>query len=106
MTIGTPGGHGQSQFLTQVYHNVFSFGMSPQQAVEAPRFIHSGRSSQIEDRVPAEVFAALRQRGHDVRPGSGWTASFGGVQIILRDPGSGALRTGADPRREAYGIAF
>jgi gamma-glutamyltranspeptidase / glutathione hydrolase len=107
MTIGTPGGHGQTQFLTQVYHNVFTFGMTPQQAVEAPRFIHeSGRRSRIEDRVAADVLAALRERRHDVQPASGWTATFGGVQLILIDPVSGARRTGADPRREAYGLAY
>jgi gamma-glutamyltranspeptidase/glutathione hydrolase len=107
MTIGTPGGHGQPQFLTQVYHNVFTFAMTPQQAVEAARFIHnSGTRSQIEDRVPAAVLDALRQRGHQVQPAAGWTATLGGVQIILIDPVSGARRTGADPRREAYGIAW
>jgi gamma-glutamyltranspeptidase/glutathione hydrolase len=107
MTVGTPGGHGQPQFLAQVYHNIFSFGMSPQQAVEAPRFIHnSRRRSQIEDRVPAAVLDALRARGHDVTPVVGWTATLGGVQVILIDPTSGALRTGADPRREAYAIAW
>jgi gamma-glutamyltranspeptidase/glutathione hydrolase len=107
MTIGTPGGHGQPQFLTQVFHNVFTFGMSPQQAVEAPRYIHnSGRRTQIEDRVDAAVVAALEQRGHQISTVSGWTATFGGVQIILIDPSSGARRTGADPRREAYAIAW
>ena len=107
MTIGTPGGHGQPQFLTQVFHNVFTFGMTPQQAVEQPRFIHnSGRRSQIEDRVDAAVVAALEQRGHQISTASGWTATFGGVQIILIDPASGARRTGADPRSEAYAIAW
>ena len=107
MTIGTPGGHGQPQFLTQVFHNLFTFGMSPQQAVEAPRFIHTSRKrSQIEDRVPEAVIAALRERGHDISTVGGWTATFGGVQVILIDPASGVRRTGADPRREAYAIAY
>ncbi len=107
MTIGTPGGHGQPQFLTQVYHNIFTFGMTPQQAVEAPRFIHnSGVRSQIEDRVSADVMDALRARGHRIDPVAGWTATFGGVQVILIDPVSKARRTGADPRREAYGLAY
>jgi gamma-glutamyltranspeptidase/glutathione hydrolase len=107
MTIGTPGGHGQPQFLTQVFHNIFTFGMSPQQAVEAPRFIHNnGRRSQIEDRVSAAVIAALRERGHEISSSSGWNATFGGVQVILIDPASGVRRTGADPRREAYAIAY
>ena len=107
MTIGTPGGHGQPQFLTQVYQNIFAFGLTPQQAVEAPRFIHnSGRRSEIEDRVSAAVIAALTERGHQISPVPGWTATFGGVQVIWIDPISGARRTGADPRREAYAIAW
>ena len=107
LTLGTPGGHGQPQFLTQVYLNLFAFGMTPQQAVEAPRFIHnSGRRTQIEDRVPPAVRAALGERGHQISAVSGWTATFGGVQVVLIDPKSGARRTGADPRREAYGIAW
>jgi gamma-glutamyltranspeptidase/glutathione hydrolase len=107
MTIGTPGGHGQPQFLMQVFHNIFTFGMSPQQAIEAPRFIHNnGKRSQIEDRIPAAVLAALRERGHQLSVISGWNATFGGVQVILIDPASGVRRTGADPRREAYAIAY
>lgn len=107
MTLGTPGGHGQPQFLTQVYHNIFTFGMSPQRAVEAPRFIHnSGVRSQIEDRVAPDVLEALRARGHRIDAVSGWTPTFGGVQVILIDPASGARRTGADPRREAYALAY
>ncbi len=107
MTIGTPGGHGQPQFLTQVYHNIFTFGMTPQQAVEAPRFIHnSGVRSQIEDRVASEVMDELRARGHRVDAVAGWTATLGGVQVIFIDPVSKARRTGADPRREAYGLAY
>lgn len=107
MTIGTPGGHGQPQFLTQVFHNIFTFGMTPQRAVEAPRFIHNGGvRSQIEDRVASEVFDALRERGHRVDAVADWTATFGGVQVILIDPVSGARRTGADPRREAYALAY
>jgi gamma-glutamyltranspeptidase/glutathione hydrolase len=107
MTIGTPGGHGQPQFLTQVFHNIFTFGMTPQQAVEQPRFIHnSGRRSQIEDRVDPAVVSALTTRGHQISTVTGWTATFGGVQVILIDPASGARRTGADPRREAYAIAW
>ena len=107
MTIGTPGGHGQPQFLMQVFHNIFTFGMSPQQAIEAPRFIHnSGKRSQIEERVGAPIIAALRERGHDISAVSGWSATFGGVQVILIDPASGVRRAGADPRREAYAIAY
>jgi gamma-glutamyltranspeptidase/glutathione hydrolase len=107
MTLGTPGGDSQTQSLLQVFNNVQLFGMSPQEAVEAPRYrSNAGTRLLLESRISPEVRAALRARGHDVRVIDGWTATFGGVQMILVDPLSGALRTGADPRREAYGIAY
>jgi len=107
MTLGTPGGDGQTQFLTQVFHNLMLFGMSPQEAVEAPRFLSEADGALlVEDGIPPSVREALRARGHELRVTGGWTATLGGVQVILRDPLSGALRTGADPRREAYAIAF
>jgi gamma-glutamyltranspeptidase len=107
MTLGTPGGDGQTQFLTQVFHNLMLFGMSPQEAVESPRFLSgSDDSLLVEDGIPPSFREALRARGHELRVTGGWTATLGGVQVILRDPLSGALRTGADPRREAYAIAF
>lgn len=107
MTLGTPGGHGQPQFLTQVLHNIVVFGMSPQEAVEAPRFrSNDGVEVLLEDRVPPPVAGRLRAMGHDVRVTGGWSATYGGVQVIYVDPESGVLRTGADPRREAYGIAY
>jgi gamma-glutamyltranspeptidase len=62
--------------------------------------------SQIEDRVASDVLDALRERGHRVDAVAGWTATFGGVQVIFIDPVSGTRRTGADPRREAYGLAY
>jgi gamma-glutamyltranspeptidase / glutathione hydrolase len=107
MTIGTPGGDGQSQFLTQVFHNIVAFGMTPQEAVEAPRFrSEAGRVLLLEDRIGRHVMAGLGARGHEPRPAGGWSATFGGVQVIYRDPVTGTLRTGADPRREAYGLAW
>lgn len=107
MTIGTPGGHGQTQTLTQVLDNLYVFGMSPQEAVEAPRFqSFNGRSVAIESRVPAEVKLGLEARGHKLRVVDGWSGSFGGVQIIRVQHEPTVLWTGADPRREAYAVAY
>lgn len=106
MTFGTPGGDSQTQSLLQVFNNVHLFGMTPQEAVEAPRYrSNAGLRLLLESRIAPAAREALRARGHDVRVIDGWTETFGGVQMILVDPRSGALRTGADPRREAYGIA-
>ena len=105
--MGTSGGHGQPQFLAEVYNNLFHFGMTPQEAVEAPRTLHNnGLNLQLENRVAADVLAALKSQGHAVRAVDGWTAALGGVEVILSDPATGTWRSGADPRREAYGVAY
>jgi gamma-glutamyltranspeptidase/glutathione hydrolase len=81
--------------------------MTPQEAVEAPRFrSNEGTALSIEDRIPGAVRGELEALGHDIRVIEGWTAIFGGAQMIHIDPGSGTLTAAADPRREAYAIAW
>ena len=106
-TMGTPGGDSQTQTLLQIVHNLLVFGMTPQEAIEAPRFRSSGGLSvSIEDRVPGPARSELIALGHDLRPVEGWTATFGGAQMILVEPGTGTLTAAADPRREAYALAY
>jgi gamma-glutamyltranspeptidase/glutathione hydrolase len=105
MVVGTPGGDGQPQTLVQVITNVLAFGLTPQQAVEAPRFRWYGRERLgVEPGVAADVRDALSKRGHQVQVQEP-SEEFGGAQIILVTP-SGAKIAGADPRREAYAIAW
>jgi gamma-glutamyltranspeptidase/glutathione hydrolase len=106
-TVGTPGGDSQTQSLLQIVNNLLLFDMTPQQAIEAPRFrSNAGVSLYLEDRIPASVRAELTARGHDIRVIHGWTATFGGAQMIRREPDWGTLTVGSDPRREAYGLAY
>ena len=104
-TLGTPGGDSQPQTILQVVNNHLLFGMTPQAAVEAPRFRAEG-SLAVEHRVPAAVRAELAALGHELRVIQGWTATFGGAQMILVEPGSRTLVVASDPRREAYGGAW
>ena len=106
-TLGTPGGDSQTQTILQITHNMLVFGMTPQQAIEAPRFRSlSGLRLAIEDRVSEEALLDLRQRGHLLNVVEGWTATFGGAHMIHHDPETGVLTAAADPRREAYAIAY
>jgi gamma-glutamyltranspeptidase/glutathione hydrolase len=105
-TLGTPGGDSQVQSLIQIVNNVFLFGMTPQAAIEAPRFrSYNGLGVDFEDRIPAGVLSDLSGRGHEPRVIHGWTATFGGAQMIRVEP-SGTLTVASDPRREAYGMAY
>lgn len=107
LTMGTPGGDSQTQSLLQIAHNMMLFGMTPQQAIEAPRFRSlRGVSVAIEDRVKHEVLIELDSLGHSVQVITGWTATFGGAQMIFYDPQTKVLTAAADPRREAYSLAY
>ena len=115
MTFGCPGGDDQTQANLQLMLNVLVFGMDPQEAVEAPRFstqsmpnsfyprtYHPGVLN-LETGFPDTTAAALAAMGHRInRVGA---CGIGAV-ITQRDPGTGVLAAGADPRRPTYAIAW
>lgn len=106
LLMGTPGGDGQTQTLMQAFNNLVTFGLTPQAAVEAPRWrSHEDLTLALEPGVPEEVRRELERRGHTVvvHPPS---EEFGGAQMILIHPVSGARIAGADMRREGTAIAF
>ena len=107
LAVGTPGGDGQTHTIVQVLNNIHLFGMSPQEAIDAPRLRRLGDGSlAIEDRVPQDVRDALVARGYTVHARSGWTAEFGGAQAVLIDQIAGRRRAGADRRREGWAVAY
>jgi gamma-glutamyltranspeptidase/glutathione hydrolase len=106
-TLGTPGGDSQPQSLIQIVNNLLMFGMTPQQAIEAPRFRSMGGVRvALENRVSLATAKGLVELGHELDLVDGWTATFGGAQMILWDAANGVLTAGADPRREAYALAY
>jgi len=118
MPFGTPGGDVQTQAMLQVLLNVFQHGMELQDAIEAPRIASYSFPSSFapfeyfpgrlaaEARVDPAVRADLAGRGHQVRDWPEWTWLAGSVEAVLRDPDTGLISAGADPRRPAYAIAI
>ncbi|MGD9891215.1 MAG: gamma-glutamyltransferase family protein [Dehalococcoidia bacterium] len=118
MPFGTPGGDVQVQAMLQVLLNIVEFGMTPQAAVEAPRvatysqpdsfFPHHSQPGVVraEARFGSRTLAALRTRGHDIRPWTDWTWAAGAVCTIVREPDGILLTAGADPRRESYAAGW
>lgn len=105
MTFGSPGSDGQTQTMMQVLNNIYLFGMTPQQAVDAPRYRSYSNRLLLDAGIPAEVRAELARRGHNVRVQETPSSELGGAQVIMVLP-SGVKWVGADHRREAYGIAW
>jgi gamma-glutamyltranspeptidase / glutathione hydrolase len=108
MTFGTMGGDNQGQWLLQFFLYRAAFGMTLQDAIEAPRLStehfpgffapHQGLPNRvrIEPRFGTKVIDELRRRGHDIDLAPDWTEGFvSGCQI---DEASGVLEAGCDPR--------
>nr|PJZ91097.1 hypothetical protein CH379_20575 [Leptospira ellisii] len=114
MSFGTPGGDMQTQATIQVFLNMFVFGMDPQTAVEKPRFRslnwpdsfspHSYYPGRIE--LEKEIFElhgkTLEKLGYEVIGRDVWEYDFAAPCISLKDPITGKLYGGADPRKESW----
>lgn len=116
MGFGTPGGDVQMQSMLQVFLNITEFGMTVQQAIEAPRFgtftfpnsfsPFGIGNFNLENRFPRATVAALAALGHPMEMWPDLAYEAGAVCAVMRDPDTGWLHAGADPRREAYAIAW
>lgn len=107
LAFGTPGGFGQTQTHIQVLNNILVFGMTPQEAIDAPRMVRMLNGTvMLENRIHMSAPAALRERGYTVGLRGEPTDLFGGAQAIMIDEESGALRAGADRRREGFALAY
>ena len=115
MTVGCPGGDHQAQANVQLILNTLLFGMNPQQAIEAPRFAsdsavnsfyphtHYAGQLSLEPGFSEETVAELAAMGHKPNP----SAVCGmGATVARRDPSTGVLSTGGDPRRACYAIGW
>jgi gamma-glutamyltranspeptidase/glutathione hydrolase len=107
LSIGTPGSYGILQTQVQMILNVLEFGLNVQEAIEAPRVrVYRDRLVDAEARIAPDTREALSRRGHQINAIDEWSWIVGGGQGIARDPDSGALMAGADPRRDGYALAI
>ncbi|TGK36078.1 gamma-glutamyltransferase family protein [Leptospira gomenensis] len=114
MSLGTPGGDMQTQATIQVFLNMFVFGMDPQTAVEKPRFRslnwtdsfspHNYYPGRIE--LEKDIFElhgkTLEKLGYEVVGRGVWEYDFGAPCVSLKNPMTGKLYGGADPRKESW----
>ena len=109
MVYGNMGGDGQPQTQSAVFTRVAVFGMNPQAAIAAPRWLLGrtwGQTSdtlKLESRFAPMVIDELRARGHAVEVLGDFDEAVGHAGAILRDA-NGVLRGGTDPRSDG-GVA-
>ncbi|MEU8329323.1 gamma-glutamyltransferase family protein [Micromonospora sp. NPDC048839] len=108
LACGTPGGDQQDQWQLPFLLRHLVAGQPLQEAIDAPAW-HTlslpesfyPRAMEpgvlvVEDRLDEGVRAALRAYGHEVRVTDGW--SLGRLCAVTRDPATGVLSAGANPR--------
>lgn len=111
LAFGTPGGDQQDQWSVQFFLAHVHFGLSLQQAIDAPMF-HSThfpssfwpRESSpagliVESRIPRSTLEELRRRGHRITESGAW--SLGRLSAVGPEPDTGFLRAAANPRGAA-----
>ncbi len=109
LSFGVLGAFMQPQGHLQVVSNLVDHGMNPQAALDAPRFRVDERGRlpvSIETGVPLKTRKALAAMGHDVRPETTFTPSFGSGDIIARDLETGVLWGASDPRKDGCALGF
>ncbi|KAK9787880.1 hypothetical protein WJX73_007818 [Symbiochloris irregularis] len=118
--FGVMGGFMQPQGHLQVLSNMVDFGMDPQTALDAPRFALGGVDSVegpscvsqssvlLEEGFEDGVSKQLRQLGHHVESplSRGARQVFGRGQIIRRNPKTGLLAGGSDPRADGQVLGW
>jgi len=108
-SFGVMGGFMQPQGQVQVLIGLIDDNLDPQTALDRPRVCLSLGTPDspvaLEDGIPDESLAELKAMGHSVETVRGRArALFGRGQIILRDPESGVLQGGSDPRADGCAL--
>lgn len=115
MSFGVMGGAMQPQGHTQILVNMIDFGMSLQEAGDAPRIRHSGSSGatggimedggvlQLESGFDYEVIRGLMKKGHDIRFSNG---GYGGYQAIMYDEENGVYYGASEARKDGQAAGY
>lgn len=108
---GTQGGEGQPQTQTLLLTRMLHYGMNPQEAVNAPRFVWGrtwGELTQelkVENRVAPEVLAELAGAGHLLREVGRYDGIVGHAHAIAIDS-NGYRSGGTDPRCDGAAVGW
>jgi len=97
--LGSAGSNRIRSAILDVSVRVLEQGMDAAEAVRSPRVHFEAGAVQAEPGVDERGLAALEGEGIQVVRWTEHNLFFGGVQAVTRDPGTGELAGGGDPRR-------
>jgi len=103
LVLGSPGGPRITTAVLETLTGIIDFRLAPDQAVAMPRFHHQWLPDTLyyeRGGLPAEVLAALAERGHRLAEQPPW----GAVELIAIGPGRRLFGVN-DPRRPAGAAA-
>jgi gamma-glutamyltranspeptidase/glutathione hydrolase len=111
LVLGSPGGTRIFTSLFQIIINIVEFGMSLDEAIEAPRFFTyssegNARNLFVESRILPNILHSLEKLGHVIEVREAYDKFFGGAQGILIDRDKNILIGGADSRRDGSGAGY
>jgi gamma-glutamyltranspeptidase / glutathione hydrolase len=99
MALGSGGSNRIRSAIVQAILRLVVDGLEAAEAVRAPRVHFEAGAVQAEPGVDESALEALEQRGLQVARWTRLNWFFGGVHAVTRDPATGEVRGGGDPRR-------
>ncbi len=111
LALGSPGGTRIFAALGEIILNVTEFGMSLDDAIEAPRFFsYSVRGKPrpvfVESRIPQSTLLELQKMGYQVEVREAYDKYFGGAQGLMVVKKGKLILGGADSRRDGSGAGY
>jgi gamma-glutamyltranspeptidase / glutathione hydrolase len=97
--LGSGGSNRIRSAVLQTIIRLVVDGLEAQEAVEAPRVHFEAGAVQAEPGADEGALERLERRGYEIVRWSERNVFFGGVHAVARDPATGELRGGGDPRR-------
>ena len=117
LSFGVMGGAMQPQGHVQILLNLIDFGMTLQEAGDAPRLHHDGSTEptgqatamsdggviELESGFAPETIRALMRKGHVVKFADG---PYGGYQAIASDPVTGVYAGASESRKDGHAAGY
>jgi gamma-glutamyltranspeptidase / glutathione hydrolase len=98
LVLGSPGGSRIITTVLETIMDILDYGMSPQEAVDAPRLHHQGQPDEVYfegSGLPVDTIKPLAEMGYKLAEQRPW----GAVELI--ELANGRLYGASDPRRPA-----